>query len=95
MEERGIDTVFRVYDASTDFETYLLKYWGSVEPESIQQWLDNLCTVVPNTQADIDAAGNEPTPIYLPPLQLVCEYDLENIKWSGKAIMQIISLEIW
>ena len=28
MEERGLDTVFLVYDTSTDFETYLLKDWG-------------------------------------------------------------------
>ena len=32
---------------------------------------------------------------YLPPLQLVCEYDLENLKWNGKAIMQSIYLELW
>ena len=71
MEERGLDTVFRVYNASTDVETYLLKYWRSAEPESIQQWLDTLLAGVPNTQAAIDAAVNEPTPLYLPPLQLV------------------------
>ena len=33
--------------------------------------------------------------MYLPPLQLVCEYDLDNLKWSGKAITQSISLELW
>ena len=76
MEERGLDTVFLVYDTSTDFETYLLKDWGGAEPEGIQQWVDTLCTRVPNTQAAIDAAVNEPTPVYLPLLQLVCEYDL-------------------
>ena len=35
LEERGLDTVFRVYDASTDVVTYLLKDWGSVAPELI------------------------------------------------------------
>ena len=38
---------------------------------------------------------NESTPVYLPPLQLVCEYDLDNLKWIGKAIMQSISLKLW
>ena len=95
MEERGLYTVFWVYDASTDVENYLLKYWGSAEPKIIQQWVDTLRTGVPDTQASIDAAGNKSTPVYFPPLQLVCEYDLENFKWSGKAIMQIISLELW
>ena len=87
MEERGIDTVFRVYDASTDFETYLFEDWVSAEPKSIQQWVETLRTGVPNTQASIDAAVNEPTPMYLSPLQIVCECDLKNLKWSGKAIM--------
>ena len=87
MEERGLDTVFRVYDASTDFETYLFEDWVSAEPKSIQQWVETLRTGVPNTQASIDAAVNEPTPMYLSPLQLVCKYDMENLKWSGKAIM--------
>ena len=86
---------FWVYDASTDVETYLLSDSGSAEPESTQQWVETICTSVTNTQAAIDAAENESTPVFFPPLQLVCEYDLDNIKWSGKAIMQNISLEIW
>ena len=80
MDERGLDTVFQVYDASTDFETYLLEDWGIAEPKSIQQWVDTLSTGVHTTQSAINAAGNEPTPVHLPPLQLVCEYDLENLK---------------
>ena len=76
MEERGLNTVFRVYDASTDFETYLLEDWESAEPKSIQKWVDTLCTGVLNTHAAINAVGNEPMPMYLPPLQLVCGYDL-------------------
>ena len=50
--------MFRVYDTSTDFKTYLLKDWGSAEPKSIHQWVDTLHTGVTNTQAAIDAAGN-------------------------------------
>ena len=57
--------------------------------------MDTLFTGVSNTQAAVDDAGNESTQVYLPPLQLVCEYDLDNLKWSGKAIMQSISLELW
>ena len=87
LEERGLDIVFRVQDASTHVETYLFKDWGSAELESIQQWVDTPRNGVPNTQAAINATGNESTLVYLPPLQLVCEYDLENSKWSGKAIM--------
>ena len=61
--EGGLDTVFWVYNASTDFYTYLLEYWGSAEPKSIQKWVDNLCTGVLNTHAAINAVGNEPMPM--------------------------------
>ena len=80
MEERFFDTVFWVYDTSTDVETYLLSDSGSAEPESTQQWVETICTSVTNTQAAIDAAENESTPVFFPPLQLVCEYDTDNLK---------------
>ena len=38
MEERGINTVFRMYDEATDTETYILKYLGSANPDLFQTW---------------------------------------------------------
>jgi hypothetical protein len=28
-------------------------------------------------------------------IQPVCDYDLNNLKWSGKAILDSVSLELW
>ncbi len=39
MEERGLDTVFYVYDRQTDSETYLLTDWGSASPSKIETWV--------------------------------------------------------
>ena len=35
MEERGLDTIFYVYDGQTDIETYLLTNWSSASPARI------------------------------------------------------------
>jgi hypothetical protein len=80
MEERGLDTVFYVYDAQTDSEIYLLTDWGSASPAKIETWVSTLRAGVPKTDGTLS-----------PP----CDYDLDNLKWSGKAILNSISLPLW
>jgi hypothetical protein len=82
MEERGLDTVFYVYDRQTDSETYLLTDWGSASPTKIEAWVATLRAGVPTGAAD----GS-----LLPP----CDYDLDNLKWSGKAILNSVTLPLW
>jgi hypothetical protein len=80
MEERGMDTVFHVYDWSTDSEVYLLTDWGSASPVKIEAWVATLRAGVPK------ADGTTRAP---------CNYDLDNLKWSGKAILNSVSLPLW
>jgi hypothetical protein len=81
MEERGMDTTFDVYDWKTNSETYLLLTdWGSASPAKIEAWVATLRAKVPK------AAGT-----LLPP----CDYNLDNLKWSGKAILNSVSLPLW
>jgi hypothetical protein len=77
MEERGLDSVFRVYDGEADTETYLLTDWGSANPEH--------SSGVPHPD---DGDNTKDT-------QQVCDYDHDNLKWSGKAILNSVSLELW
>jgi hypothetical protein len=72
MEERGLDTVFYVYDGATDTETYLLTDWGSASPAKIEAWVATLRAGVPKADGTT---------------HLPCDYDLDNLKWSGKAIL--------
>jgi hypothetical protein len=75
FEERGLDTVFRVFDPATDTEVYLLKDWGSADPVKVVAWEEMLK----------EGVGDLP----------VCEYDIDNLKWSGKAVMNSIGLDLW
>jgi hypothetical protein len=80
MEERGLDSVFYVYDGQTDSETYLLTNWGSASPTKIEAWVATLHAGVLKTDGTV-----------LPP----CDYDLDNLKWSGKAVLNSVSLPLW
>jgi hypothetical protein len=80
MEEHGLDTVFYVYDWQTDSKVYLLTDWGSASPAKIQAWVAMMRAGVPQAGGTI-----------LPP----CNYDLDNLKWSGKAILNSMSLPLW
>jgi transcriptional regulator NrdR family protein len=80
MEERGLDTVFYVYDGQTDTETYLLTDWGSASPAKIEKWVATLRAGVPRMDGTISPR---------------CDYDLDNLKWSGKAILNSVSLPLW
>jgi hypothetical protein len=80
MKERGLDTIFYVYDGQTDTETYLLTNWGSASPARIEAWVATLRAGIPKSDGTI-----------LPP----CDYDLDNLKWSGKAILNSVLLRLW
>jgi hypothetical protein len=80
MEERGMDTVFYVFDPVTNSEIYLLSEWGSASPTKIDAWVTTLRSGVP-----------KPDGTLLP----VCDYDGDNLKWSGKAILSSITLALW
>jgi hypothetical protein len=80
MEERGLDTAFYLYDGQTDSETYLLTDWGSASPSKIEDWVATLRAGVPK------ADGTLISP---------CDYDLDNLKWSGKAILNSGTLPLW
>jgi hypothetical protein len=80
MEECGLDTVFYVYDGQTNSETYLLTDWGSASPAKVKAWVATLCARVPKTDGNVS---------------LPCNYDLDNLKWSGKAILNSVTLPLW
>ena len=101
MEEHGINTVFRVYTSLQDGspETYPLEEWLTVRSDSINAWIGFLKNGVPNTpgalvsQEEAYAAEN-----LLPPdvtIYPVCPDDTDNLRWSGKAIVASVTLELW
>jgi hypothetical protein len=45
MEERGLDTIFHIFDAPMNSEIYLLIDWGSARAATIKAWLQ-LCAAV-------------------------------------------------
>ena len=77
LEERGLDTVFRIINNTTGAETYLLEKWGeSKNEEMIETWVKNLREGLPTS------AGP-------------CTFDEDNLIWSGKAVLNSISLDMW
>ena len=75
LEERGLYTVFRIFDLVRNIKVYLLKDWGSTEPDRVVAW-DNFV---------LNGIGGAP----------VCDYDVDDLKWTGKAIMNSIYLYLW
>ena len=70
-----MDTMFRIFDTSSNSEIYLLQDWGSADPISVAAWETSPLSGIDN----------------LP----VCDYDVDNLKWSGKAVMNSILLDLW
>jgi hypothetical protein len=54
--------------------------WGSASPAKIEAWVATLCTGIPKLDGTL-----------LPP----CDYGLDNLKWSGKAILNRVLLPLW
>ena len=38
LEERGLDTFFRIFDPFRNTKVYLLKYWGLDDPDQVVAW---------------------------------------------------------
>ena len=80
IEERGMDTVFRIYDPAMDTEQNLLIDWGAASRSAITTWVGML-------NAGLEKADGT---------QLdCCEFDQENLKWSGTSLKNSISLKLW
>ena len=74
MEDRGMDTVFRIVikpTSTTQYESYMLEDWSVVKNEDIiENWVNHL-------------------------KQLKCPFDADNLYWSGRAVINSITLEFW
>jgi hypothetical protein len=78
--ECGLDTVFCVYHALTNTEINILIDWGSISADDVLAWVTELQTGVSHTDGTT-----------LP----VCSYDLDNLKWSGRAVLNSITVALW
>jgi len=83
LEHHGMDSVFRVYDAATDTEIYLLVDWGKATEATIQTWLHEV--TIAGVLGNADATDRHP----------VCTFDQDNLLWSGKAILNSVMTEFW
>lgn len=88
MEARGMDSVFRIHDRAHDSEVYLLVEWGQASPTLVRGWVNELRkgvgrrTIAQDGTVTMSRLG-------------VCTYDQDNLKWSGKAIRNSITLQLW
>jgi hypothetical protein len=82
MVEKGMDTVFYIYDPIHDQEVNMFEQWGVVTKEQVKEWVKTLKEGVPDT--------SDPTQ-KLP----ACPYDETNLLWSGKAIVNSVSMQLW
>jgi hypothetical protein len=83
IENCGMDTVFRVYDPTkATQEQYLLSSWNNISEEDFDAWMKALQT------EGVKRAGGGPN---LP----VCDWDIENLTWSGEMLKDIISEKLW
>ena len=80
IEERGMDTVFRMYNPDVDTEQNLLVDWGAASRSAITKWVSML------KEGLDDKTGSKLD---------ICEFELENLKWSGTALKNSISLKLW
>jgi hypothetical protein len=91
VEERGMDTVFRIYDPTTDTELYMLDRWGAATVDQVEEWIktlsvDGVPSYVPGA-TDTDSWTITTAP--------VCHHDVDNLTFSGKVIERSIDLALW
>ena len=84
FEERGMDTVMHPYYAKDRKEVYMLdkKYRGRVSKSNVELWIQELQTGVYNAGSETDRFD-------------VCPFDLDNLAWSGRFIMNSITTPLW
>ena len=80
LEERGMDTVFRIYNSDANTEQNLLIDWGAASRPAITKWVGMLNAGL----KDKDGSQLD-----------ICEFDQENLKWSGTSLKNSISLKLW
>ena len=81
-EDGGVDSVFLLYDPTKPTqEVSLFEQWGSVEKSEVRKWVKDLREdgVVKSNTA------REP----------VCQWDLNNLDWSGDMVMKSLSFKMW
>jgi hypothetical protein len=83
IENCGMDTVFRVYDPTKPTqEQYLLTSWNNISDEDFDEWMKAL-----QTDGVRKATGGQNHP--------VCDWDLDNLTWSGEMLKDSISDKLW
>ena len=81
MEERGLDSVFRVYNYKNNKEYYLLEKWAPVtRPQVIENWIRQL-----RRRMKFNPVNRHPS----------CDYDIENLAFSAKALRNSVTHEMW
>ena len=84
MEERGMDTVMRIYNASTQQELYMLssEHWGRIAASDVTEQVVEYTTGVYQHGS---TTQRNPS----------CAFDRDNLRWSGQFIMNSITLPLW
>ena len=82
LEDCGTDTVFLVYDPTANLvEMSLFENFGSVSDENLKEWIESHKTTgVKKT----DTTRED-----------VCEWDVDNLEWSGDMIKNSVSFKLW
>ena len=85
FEDCGMDTVFRIMTKQGTVETYILQDWGEADKEMVKEWVNELKEDGVEFMSSTGTVSRSN----------VCTYDQDNLKWSGKALVNSISLELW
>ena len=81
MEERGLDSIFRIFNYKTGVETYMFDKWSVVrKPKQVELWIRQL-----NRGLKLSKTSRCP----------ICQWNLENLQWSGKALENSVSNALW
>ena len=84
LEDCGMDTVFRIYDhTQVTREKYIITHWGTITMEEVKAWLKCLTETGVRT-------GPDPTDV-----EPLCDFDADNLTWSGDMIVNSISDKFW
>ena len=80
IEDRGMDTVFRIYHHLQQDETYLFEKWNIPSKDNlINDW------VIDFKKGIQLMAGRKSK----------CYYDLDNLNWSGTALKNSVTATLW
>ena len=80
MEDNLMDTIFRVYNPYPKTKVYHLDYLGKFKDKKVSKWFQTLKNMGVGD-------GKEK---FLP----ICNFDCDNLTWSGKSVLACIMLDI-